>query len=105
MWNRIIGSAIAAAVALPLGNPAQGAPLVAQSPPAVSVASQATAPVSSADKVFDVLVARPIMFVMTALSTGVYVASLPLVPLDSGTSADLAGVQPVFRATKALIYR
>jgi hypothetical protein len=91
MWNRIIGSAIATAVALALGNPAQGAPLVAQNPPAVSVASQARAPVSSADKVFDVLVVRPIMFVMTAFSTGVYVASLPLIPLDSSTSVGLAG--------------
>jgi hypothetical protein len=55
-----------------------------------TAAPQATPSPSGGAKAFDAMVVRPVTFLTSLFSAGVFVASLPLIPLDSGTDVSTA---------------
>jgi hypothetical protein len=61
----------------------------AQVPNAAAEASTARSP-SAGDKALDALVVRPVTFFTSLFSGAIFIASLPFIPLDSGTDVTTA---------------
>jgi hypothetical protein len=67
--------------------PAQGAAMQTAGPAAPS--GTAGSP-STGEKILDAVVVRPVTFAASLVSGAVFIASLPLIPLDSGTDVTTA---------------